>query len=192
MPSPYEPIMVVAADPAWPRSFRFLAERVEAALGEVVNCVEHVGSTAVPRLASKPIVDLDVVVASVEDVRKAIDGLDTLGYRHVGTLGIPGREAFLWPPGERRHHLYVVVAGSEIHHRHIVFREYLRANPDMARLYDALKRRLAHEYCHDRLAYTRHKSPFIEAVMAYAAFDTPDAALKRQIQGVRMSSTTYS
>jgi GrpB-like predicted nucleotidyltransferase (UPF0157 family) len=154
-------------DPAWPEQFRVLARRAEGALGDVALAVEHVGSTSVPGLAAKPVVDLAVVVRR-EDVPRAIERLATLGYVHEGDKGIPGREAFRTPPGEAKHHLYVCIPESRGLRDHLVFRDYLRAHPDVAREYADLKRRLAAEHRYAPEAYQLGKGPFIEAVMRRA------------------------
>src|SRR5580704_3139687 len=106
-------------DPSWPEAFSKLAARVQATLGSLVITIEHIGSTAVPGLAAKPIIDLDVVLASRADLPEAIRLLATIGYVHEGDLGIPGREAFRSPPGEPRHHLYVLAAGANELGRHL-------------------------------------------------------------------------
>jgi len=159
------PFVVVDYDEAWPALFEELAARVREAVSDLDAEVEHVGSTAVPGLAAKPIVDMDVVLRSAEDVPAAIDRLRELGYVYQGDKGIPGREAFLWPPGATPHHLYVVVAGSEPLRQHLAFRDYLREHPDVAHEYGALKRQLAEEYRDDRLGYTEAKSEFVRGVL---------------------------
>jgi GrpB-like predicted nucleotidyltransferase (UPF0157 family) len=160
-PSVREPLVVVDYDEAWPAWFDELAGPLREALGDLGAEVEHVGSTAVPGLAAKPIIDVDVAVRSAEDVPIAIERLRRLGYVYQGDKGIPGREAFLWPPGARRHHLYVVVAGSEPHTAHIRFRDHLRANPEIAARYAALKKELAVRHADDPLVYTDAKSEFV-------------------------------
>ena len=131
--------------------------------------MEHVGSTAVPGLAAKPVIDIDVVVRSPEDVLASIERLCALGYKHEGDKGIPGREAFLWPAGAVRHHIYVVVAGSAPQVDHLHFRDHLRAHPDTAAEYAAVKRELARRHANDRVAYTDAKSDFIARVLDAAA-----------------------
>lgn len=138
------------------------------AVGSAVLAVEHVGSTSVPGLAAKPVIDLAVIVRP-EDVPLAIRRLAEIGYVHRGDQGIPGREAFRTPPGEEKHHLYVCVAGSAGVRDHLLFRDYLRAHPEVAREYADLKRRLAREHRDDRDAYQAAKAPFIDAVTARAA-----------------------
>ena len=126
------------------------------------------GSTAVPGLVSKPVVDLDVVVAFAADVPGAIERLAALGYAHEGDLGVPEREAFRWPPGDARHHLYIVVSGSAAHRDHIVFRDYLIAHPDQARAYAELKQELARAHKDDRDAYSEGKRAFVERILDQA------------------------
>jgi GrpB-like predicted nucleotidyltransferase (UPF0157 family) len=166
------PIVVADPDPAWPALFERLAQPVREALGEIGARVEHVGSTSVPGLAAKPIVDMDVVVASAADVQAAIERLRGLGYVYQGDKGIAGREAFLWPAGAPAHHLYLVVDGNRPHAEHVRFRDHLRNRPDVARAYAALKRDLARRHGADRLAYTEAKSAFIAA--ALHAADPPE------------------
>lgn len=159
------PIAIVDYDPAWPLRFKELASRVQSSLGERVLRVEHVGSTAIPGLAAKPIIDLDVVVNSPSDVESAIRGLAAIGYMHEGDLGVQGREAFLSPAGESLHHLYVLVDGTAELQGHLAFRDSLRANPALRHEYAALKRTLAAQHANDRAAYTQGKSAFIRAVL---------------------------
>jgi GrpB-like predicted nucleotidyltransferase (UPF0157 family) len=159
------PFVVVDYDEAWPALFEELAGPVREAVADLGAEVEHFGSTAVPGLAAKPIVDIDVVVTSTANVPAAIERLRGLGYVYQGDKGIPGREAFLWPPGAIPHHLYVVVAGSEPLVAHLAFRDHLRACPEVAAEYGALKRRLADEYRDNRAGYTEAKSEFVLGIL---------------------------
>src|SRR4051812_22147623 len=137
-----EPVDVVEWSPEWPAQFERYARRLGDALGSLPLAVEHVGSTAVPGLPAKPVIDIDVVLRRDADVAEAVRRLARVGYRHEGDLGIPGREAFAWPPGEQRHHVYVVIVDGAAHAAHVLFRDYLRGHPGMAREYGELKRRL--------------------------------------------------
>lgn len=130
--------------------------------------VEHVGSTSVPGLAAKPIIDVDVVVHSAVDVRDAIARLRELGYQHRGDLGIIGREAFTTPSGSPYHHLYVVIEGSAPHRDHVDFRDYLRANAQAADRYANVKVRAAHLLGVDREAYVDAKSATVVDLLAEA------------------------
>jgi GrpB-like predicted nucleotidyltransferase (UPF0157 family)/chloramphenicol 3-O-phosphotransferase len=162
------PVVVSDYDVEWPALFRQIAQPVERALGQIAVAVEHIGSTAVPGLAAKPVIDVDVVVRSAEEVPAAISRLRELGYVYQGNKGIPGRDAFMWPPGSPRHHLYVVVEGSKPHLDHVRFRDFLRDHPEVARDYAALKRALADQHRSDRMAYTEAMAEFIDRVLADA------------------------
>lgn len=141
---------------------------MDAALGDVALAIEHVGSTAVPGLAAKPILDLDVVIRTTADLPVAIERLARLGYVHEGDKGLPGRAAFAWPSHAARHHLYVCALGSAAYRQHLLFRDYLRTHPEAVAAYAALKRRLAAQYRTRRDAYTDAKGPFVRAAMARA------------------------
>src|SRR5271168_241502 len=101
------PVIVVDYDLQWAEVFAELRSTLAAALGGLAVAIEHVGSTAVPGLPAKPIIDIDVVVPSPAKVPEAIARLATIGYVHQGDLGIAGREAFASPPNTPAHHLYV-------------------------------------------------------------------------------------
>jgi GrpB-like predicted nucleotidyltransferase (UPF0157 family) len=160
-----EAVIVVDYDPCWPHLFEELRAPVVTVLRKLVVVVEHVGSTAVPGLAAKPIIDMDVVVASVSDIPVAIVRLAALGYLHQGDLGIPGREAFTSPAWKRTYHLYVCGLNYEELRRHRSFRDYLLKHPDEARAYGELKKAGALRFGDDRAAYTAAKSQFVEAVL---------------------------
>jgi GrpB-like predicted nucleotidyltransferase (UPF0157 family) len=163
-----EPVIIVAYDPAWPEIFDMLRRRIATALGPVAMAVEHVGSTAAPGLCAKPITDIDVVIPDETDLPAAITGLATIGYAHQDEKGIAGRHAFTAPARLPWHHLYVCAAHSPELRRHLAFRDRLRANPELAAAYGALKQRLAAEYGADRDGYTQAKTSFIEAALAIA------------------------
>ncbi|MDA0232958.1 MAG: GrpB family protein [Chloroflexi bacterium] len=124
------------------------------------------GSTAVPGLAAKPVIDIDVAVAVESDVPGAVRLLATLGYEHRGDRGIKGREAFWTPADAYPHHLYLVTAESRPFKRHMAFRDRMRADANAAREYATLKRVLAARFGADRLNYTEAKTEFIERILA--------------------------
>jgi GrpB-like predicted nucleotidyltransferase (UPF0157 family) len=164
-------VEVVRYNPRWPQMFEELQAVLQNALGISCRRIEHVGSTSVPGLDAKPIIDMDAVVAA-KDLRQAIEILARLGYIHQGDLGIHGREAFAretedvphsgrkrtWPA----HHLYVCPEDSPELARHLAFRDCLRANQELATQYGTLKSDLAKRYKSDREAYTLAKTDFIE------------------------------
>jgi GrpB-like predicted nucleotidyltransferase (UPF0157 family) len=163
------PIAIVDYDPRWPELFERLAAPLRHALAGLGASLEHVGSTSVPGLAAKPVIDIDVIVAAPGDVPPAIERLRGLGYVYQGDKGVPGREAFLWPPALREHHVYVVVEGSPPHLAHVRFRDLLRERRDLVCEYANLKRALAARHGADRLAYTEAKSDFVMAVLMESA-----------------------
>ncbi len=152
--------VVVDYDLTWPLAFEELRLRVSAALNDMAISIEHVGSTAVPGLVAKPVIDMDVVVAE-SDVFKAIECLGKLGYEHRGNLGIPLREAFRPPSGSQPHHLYVCPPHSPALANHLIFRDCLRGNSELALEYGALKRRLAEQFSDDMDGYVEGKTAFI-------------------------------
>lgn len=169
------PVIVVEYDRSWPGVFEALAAVYRRALGPLALRIEHVGSTAVPGLAAKPVIDVDIVIGAAAQLPEAARLLAGIGYRHIGDLGIPTREAFLrcgddvprdgsgraWPA----HNLYVCPADSPELERHIRFRDWLRAHPEGAARYGLLKRELAERFRLDRDAYTEAKTDFVLAAL---------------------------
>ena len=153
--------------PAWAAAFAAEAAAVRTALGERALAVEHIGSTAVPGLLAKPVVDIGVAVGSVADAEAAVAPLEARGYAHRGMHGDdPARRYFVLDRGGRRVfqlHLYVVPAPAW--ERHLAFRDLLRARPDLAAAYAREKRRVAGATGWDKGAYSLATGPFIERVL---------------------------
>jgi GrpB-like predicted nucleotidyltransferase (UPF0157 family) len=165
-------IVVVDYDPAWPLLFEELHTTVWPAVAGVATSIEHVGSTAVPGLAAKPVIDLDVVVAPGR-VSEGVERLAELGYGPRGNLGIPGRQAFRAPADTAgRHHLYLCPADSPALANHLAVRDFLRAHPERVREYGRLKKRLAAEFMHDVDGYVEGKSDFLLGILRASGFDT--------------------
>jgi len=162
------PVIVLGYDPNWPGVFQSLRKRIADALGGMAAAIEHVGSTAVPDLAAKPIIDIDVLLASETTLAAAIERLADLGYIHRGNLGIPDREAFYAPANDPPHHLYVCPPCSAEFRRHVAFRDYLRAHPKDAKIYGDLKKALAERYREDRSAYNTAKTEFVAELTSRA------------------------
>ena len=167
-----EPIIIEDYDPRWPQQFELLRSRIAEALGALAAAIEHVGSTAVPGLAAKPIIDIDVRLRAAADLPEAIARLAALGYQHRGDLGVPGREAFHPPSNQVPHHLYVHGPESREYTRHVTFRNHIRSNPEDAQAYERLKRTLAHKYHDNRDAYNQAKTNFVEAILRRAKAST--------------------
>jgi GrpB-like predicted nucleotidyltransferase (UPF0157 family) len=164
-----EPVVISDYDPLWPEQFEQIRATIAAVLGDVAVAIEHVGSTAVPGLAAKPIIDINVAVASDVDIPKAIQLLSSIGYVHEGDLGIRGREAFKAPVGTFPHHLYVCTRDAEPFRRMLMLRDRLRADPPSAQEYGKIKKELARRFRDDRRGYTEAKSEFIERVLSDGA-----------------------
>ena len=162
-------IVVVDYDPSWPTQFEALKASLWPSLAGVALAVEHVGSTSVPALAAKPVIDLDVVV-SEHDVARGIERLARLGYEHRGDLGIPLREAFQRPANTVPHNLYLCPRNSPALANHIALRDHLRRNAQSAQAYGVLKKRLASECAGDIDAYVEGKTEFIVSVLREADF----------------------
>lgn len=166
--APVRSIAVVDYDPAWPARFAAIRDGVWPVVADIVVAIEHVGSTSVPGLAAKPVIDLDVVVRSSADVPTAIERLATLGYVHLGDLGVAGREAFRPPAGSSAHNLYVCPPDSTGLANHLTLRDHLRNHPELASAYGALKKRLSKAFTHDIDAYVDAKTDFIIAALREA------------------------
>jgi GrpB-like predicted nucleotidyltransferase (UPF0157 family) len=163
--------MIADYDPRWPEQFETLRSRIAEALGDLAITIEHIGSTAVPGLAAKPVIDIDVLMRSDADLSLVTSKLALLGYDRRGDLGIPGREAFRAPPDDFPHHLYVCPPHSQEYRRHIAFRNYLRTHPNDANAYASLKRSLAEKFGDLREEYNQAKSQFVEEIARHALQD---------------------
>jgi GrpB-like predicted nucleotidyltransferase (UPF0157 family) len=160
-------IIIADYDPAWPRTFASLRDRAWPLVAPFALSIEHVGSTSVPGLAAKPIIDMDIVARSPGAVLSAIRALETLGYRHEGDKGIPGREVMRSLPNDPQHHLYVCSREAEPLIEHLRFRDYLRSHPSAVAEYSALKKRLAAQF-DDVKDYMPAKTEFVRACLAAA------------------------
>ena len=159
-------VVVEPYDAAWEQNFRDIETELREALGELALRIEHVGSTAVPGLSAKPIIDIDVVIVDASKLPAVIEALCKIGYSHEGDLGIKGREAFKYDGKEhlRKHHLYVCCRDSSELKRHVAFRDYLRSHPEAVAEYGRIKEEGALLYPFDVDKYIEHKAPFIERI----------------------------
>lgn len=159
-------VVVQPYDEAWKADFIAIRDELDAVLNGLVLQIEHVGSTSVEGLSAKPIIDIDVIIQDRTCLPSVIKALQKIGYTHEGDLGIPGREAFKYEGKEhlRKHHLYVCTQDAEELKRHILFRDYLRENPDAVAEYSRIKEEGASMYPWDIDKYIEHKTPFIEMI----------------------------
>ena len=141
---------------------------MECALGSLGLRIEHVGSTSVPGLPAKPIIDMDVVIESADQLEDVTARLTEIGYEGRGDLGVTGRYAFKSPPGLPDHHLYVCARDNAELRRHLALRDYLRRHHAEAVAYGRLKLSLAEAHPFDREAYTEGKTHWIERTLQLA------------------------
>jgi GrpB-like predicted nucleotidyltransferase (UPF0157 family) len=158
-------VEIVEHDPTWADRFEAERERLAPVFDGHAVAIEHIGSTSVPGLSAKPIVDILVGVRELELTDEQIAAMEGLGYEYLGEFGLPGRLYFR--KVARLYHVHVVEHGGEHWERQLVFRDALRTDPEERQRYDELKRRLAAEG-HPREVYTDLKTPFIRAVEARA------------------------
>jgi GrpB-like predicted nucleotidyltransferase (UPF0157 family) len=166
-------IEIVAYDLSWPQTFQRLRDRIWPVVSDLVVSIEHVGSTAVPGLAAKPIIDMVVVAASRAAVPVVIERLASLGYVHRGNLGIADRDAFAAPPLLPRHHLYLCPVGVTPLRNFMCFRDHLRADANAAARYADLKKDLATRHTNDAGRYTCGKTTLLLDILRDAGF-TPE------------------
>jgi GrpB-like predicted nucleotidyltransferase (UPF0157 family) len=157
------PIAVVDYDPAWPMQFAIEKAHILQTLGELLSVLEHAGSTAVPGLAAKPIIDMWAALrAPLGPVQ--IRAMAGIGYEHFGEYGLAGRDYFV-KSSTPMCHLHCYPEGHPDWNRHLAFRDWLRAHPEGVQAYAAMKRDLALRFSGDLMAYTEAKSNFIESAI---------------------------
>ena len=154
-----DPVEVEPYDPAWATVFERWRERLAGALGKTAVRIEHVGSTAVPGLVAKPVIDIQVSVPDVDDDQAYVPAIESVGVSF--RFREQGHRYFRPATGPRTVHVHVCRAGGEWEREHLRFRDLLRADPVLREAYGALKLELARRYRDDRLAYTDAKTAFI-------------------------------
>jgi GrpB-like predicted nucleotidyltransferase (UPF0157 family) len=163
-------VIVVPHDPAWPDAFAAASREVAVAMGENLISVHHIGSTSIPGIWAKPVIDMLPVVRDIGAVDAQAGALRRLGYEVMGEYGIPGRRYFRLddPAGMRTRNVHVFADGSPHVARHLAFRDFMRAHGELARQYSDLKRRLAELHPNDIEAYMDGKDAFIKEMEARA------------------------
>ena len=167
-------ITICEYDANWPALFEEEAHRLRIAFGSTAQRIEHVGSTSVPALAARPIIDIQVSVASLVPHGRYVEPMAAFGYRHVALGDFDLVYPFFHRPADwpSTHHVHLCDAGGEQEWKHLAFRDYLRAHPSVAREYEALKGELARAHDGDTLksseAYSLAKSGFVANVLRVA------------------------
>jgi GrpB-like predicted nucleotidyltransferase (UPF0157 family) len=161
------PVELAEPDPSWPRQFVAIRLMLDDALGTSATRIDHIGSTAVPGIPAKPVIDVQVSVPDLEAEEAYRPRIEGIGWP---MLASEPEHRFFRPPDDqpRTVHVHVCQAGSAWERAHLLFRDYLRAHPDSAKDYAALKRRLLVTVGHDRPVYSRSKDPFVAETLARA------------------------
>jgi len=154
-------------DPSWPARFDKERRLLADALDIPAEHIEHIGSTAIPGLASKPLIDIMIGVGELCIDDAVISRMAELGYEYFGEFGIAGRH-FFRKGHPRTHHLHWVARGGDFWEKQLLFRDYLRTHPAIVRDYENLKRIAAVKYRHDRPSYTKSKTEFVERILTEA------------------------
>lgn len=164
------PVIIVEYNHRWPIMYEEEKAQILSVIGGKILAIEHIGSTAVPGLGGKPIIDVMVGVRRLYIAKKCIEPLATIGYEYVPEyeVSIPDRRYFRKGPPERHRHLHMIELGSNFWESHILFRDYLRAHPETAQEYYELKKELAARFGSDSLGFTNAKTKFIESVVKKA------------------------
>ena len=160
-------VRLVPYDPAWPDFFSAEASRLNGALSPLPIVLEHIGSTAVPGLLAKPVLDVLAGFADDTHVKPYIERIVTSGYVHRGNQGIPGRE-FFRRGNPRAYHVHLTAIGSAFWHEHLGFRDYLRTHNAVRDDYARLKQALAARFPDDRDAYIDGKTRFVRGIVKLA------------------------
>ena len=164
-------VEVVPHDPRWRDLFDIESKSIANAMGDNAVTIHHIGSTAIPSIYAKPIIDLLIEVKNFIEVDRQTSGMESLGYEVMGEFGISGRRFFRKNNQEsiRTHHIHTFEMGSAQVERHLTFRDYMLAHPEDAQQYSQLKRELASKYPHNIDKYMDGKDGFIKEIDKKAA-----------------------
>ena len=155
-------IIVVPYNPEWPQKFQEESIQIRQILGEVLVDIHHIGSTSVPGLMAKPIIDMLLDVRSLYELDAQSQSFEALGYEVMGAYGIPGRRYFRKGGDNRTHHIHAFQSGDSNLTRHLAFRDYLRAHPEVADTYGKLKLEIAQTCDNDMEKYGDGKDAFVK------------------------------
>lgn len=159
-------VVVKPYDPTWKDAFMNIKDFLVSVLNDDIITIEHVGSTSVEGLAAKPIIDLDIVIESMDFFHVVKEKLSHLGYHHEGNLGILGREAFGYEETPfMTHHLYVCPKDSQAYKEHLFFKQFMKTHKDLREAYGKIKLDASKKYPNDIDAYIKEKDPFIKNIL---------------------------
>jgi len=157
-------VEVVSYNSNWKKMYKEESEKIKNTLNDIIIDIHHIGSTAIPGIKAKPVIDILAEVKDIEAVDQYNHEMEELGYEVMGEYGIPKRRFFRKGGNKRTHHIHIFQAGNEEIERHINFKEYLITHPDKRREYSKLKEKLANKYTYDVESYTNGKSDFIKEI----------------------------
>jgi len=159
---------VVDYDPAWPEAYEAEIARIRTVLGDEIVHAHHIGSTAVPGLAAKPVIDILLEVEDVGRLDVCDGGMSSIGYEPRGESGIPGRRYYPKGGDERTHHVHAFAVDDPHIAEHLAFRDYLRTHPDAASDYAHVKREAATKHSHDPDGYVAFKQRAVSRILSDA------------------------
>lgn len=159
-------VEVVPPNPTWREEFEAESRRIAVVMGENIVAIHHIGSTAIPGIYAKPVIDFLIEVKDIIETDTQTAAVAALGYEAMGEFGLPGRRYFRkeQPSGIRTHNVHTYETGSPEINRHLAFRDYMIAHPDIAQQYSELKRELAKKYPQDIEGYMDGKDEFVRMV----------------------------
>jgi len=160
-------VRLVTYSQEWAKLFDEEKQLLTALIGEYVIDIQHIGSTSIPGMIAKPILDIGIAIADFEEGKRCIEPIESLGYEYKGENGIPRRHYFV-KGDPTTHHLHIVEIDSEEWKKNITFRDALRKNENLAKEYAELKLNLAEKFKYDRVAYTDGKTDFVNYVLKLA------------------------
>lgn len=161
-------VKIVEANDQWAEDFRREQEKLHNLLGDIVTNIHHIGSTSVPNLAAKPIIDILLEVSDLQALDDQSKKLINTGYVAKGEYGIAGRRYFEKGGDNRTHHLHAFITGDPNVHRHLAFRNYLKSHPEIREQYAQLKKQTAQDVNGDVVGYREGKNDFVEQHVAKA------------------------
>ncbi|KAJ1898024.1 hypothetical protein LPJ66_003009 [Kickxella alabastrina] len=165
-----EPLVVCDYNPIWAANFKLEQQNIHKAIGSLVVSIGHIGSTSIPGMAAKPIIDIEILVNDFSQLNQCIQGMDHINYVHKGQCGIEGREYFR----KLGYHAHMVQVGSDEHLRKKMFLDYLRNNEDARNEYVELKRSLAKKWferINGQYHYNLEKTGLILDILGRAGWD---------------------
>ncbi|MCT4780209.1 MULTISPECIES: GrpB family protein [Exiguobacterium] len=157
-------VIVIPYQTSWADEFEQEAVRLRTVFGERLLAVHHIGSTSVPGLSAKPILDILPVVDSLDGIEAFDVAMEQIGYEAKGEFGMPGRRYYRKGGDDRTHHIHLYASGNPEITRHVIFRDYLREHPDEVEAYSEIKEQLANQYPEDIDAYIVGKNTFVKAL----------------------------